>query len=137
MQLASRFSKIRMNQCRGTAVVEIALMAMLFFGLIVGILDVGRAVFAYNSVAAVTRDATRFAIVHGRRSSSPATATDIQDFVRDRLSGFDGVNVSTTWTPNNRQGSLVRVRVTYNYNPIVALFPSVELKATSQMAMSY
>ena len=105
--------------------------------LIIGILDVGRAGFAYNTITAVTRDATRHAIVHGARSSSPATATDIQNFVRNKLPGFDGVNVSTTWIPSNRRGHKVRVTVSYNYQPIVSLFPSVQLGATSHMAISY
>ena len=137
MKSVMRFSRIRMNECRGTAIIEMALVSLLLFALIIGIVDVGRAVFAYNTISAVTRDATRHAIVHGARSSSPVTATDIQDYVQNKLIGFNGVNVSTTWTPSNRRGHKVRVTVDYAYQPVVALFPSVQLSATSQMAMSY
>ena len=117
--------------------VEMALVSMLFFTLIIGILDVGRAVFTYNRISAVTRDATRHAIVHGARSSSPATATDIQDYVQNKLVGLTGVGVTTTWTPGNRRGHKVRVTVGYTYQPIIGFVPSVQLGATSQMAMSY
>ena len=116
---------------------EVSLILLGFFFLLIGILDVGRAVFSYNTVAAVAREATRYAIVHGRRSSSPATATDIENYVKGKLPGFSGVSVNTTWNPNNRQGSRVSVTVQYNYQPIIALFPSAQLGATSVMAMSF
>ncbi len=93
--------------------------------------------YTYNTLSAVTRDACRHAIVHGNRSSSPATSTSIQTYVRNKLPGFSGVTASTTWDPNNRQGSKVTVTVQYTYTPIVALFPSANLTASSEMAMSY
>ena len=137
MLLSRRFSQIARGEDRGTTVVELSLILMAFFFLLIGILDVGRAVFSYNTAASVARDATRYAIVHGDRSSSPATATDIENYAKGRLPGFSGVSVNTTWNPNNRQGSRVSVTVQYTYQPIIALFPSAQLGATSVMAMSY
>jgi len=137
MLLSRRFSQIARGEDRGTAVVEMSLIVIALFGLLIGILDVGRAVFSYNTVASVARDATRYAIVHGGRSSSPATATDIENYVKGKLPGFLGVSVNTTWNPSNRQGHRVSVTVQYTYQPIIALFPSAQLGATSVMAMSY
>ena len=88
MLLSRRFSQIARGEDRGTSVVELSLIVIALFGLLIGILDVGRAVFSYNTVASVARDATRYAIVHGRRSSSPATATDIENYVKGQTARF-------------------------------------------------
>ena len=123
-----------MKQERRTAVVElsIALFIILF-----GTMDVGRAVWASNTITAVAGDAIRHAIVHGDGSPAPTTASDIQDYVTDRLPGFSGVTVSTVWYPDNSRGSMVTVTVLYSYQPIIALFQPVTLSATSEMAISY
>ena len=134
---SGRFSFVSCKQDRGVVAVEFVLVILGFLTLVIGLLDVSRAVLSYNALSAVARDATRHAIVHGDRSSSPATAADIETYVKNKLVVFDDVNVSTTWTPNNRSGSKVSVTVTCAYNPTVALFPSAQLSATSQMAMSY
>ena len=126
-----------MKQEKGSTVVELSLVVMVFFILIVGLMDVGRAVWASNTITAVARDATRHAIVHGDRSPAPADASDIQDYVTGRLPGLSGVTVSTVWDPDNSQGSMVTVTVQYPYQPIIALFAPVTLSATSEMAISY
>ncbi len=134
---SGHFSFVSWKQDRGVVAVELVLVILAFFALVIGLVDVSRAVFSYNALSAVARDATRHAIVRGDRASSPATAADIETYVKNKLVAFDDVTVSTTWTPDNRPGSKVSVTVTSTYNPVVALFPSTQLSATSQMAISY
>lgn len=50
---------------RGQALVEFALIIPIFLSLLMGIADLGRVVWAYNSLASSAREGARFAIVHG------------------------------------------------------------------------
>ncbi len=127
------------GQERGTTIVELSFVIMAFFVLLLGILDIGRGVWAHNSIAAAARDATRHAIVHGERANNPASADDIHDYIVDQLPGAlsNGISVNTTWDPDNSRGSRVTVTVQYNFQPVSVLFPSIPLTATSEMSISY
>ncbi len=50
---------------RGQALVEFALVIPMFLAMLFGIVDLGRVVWANNSLANAAREAARFAIVHG------------------------------------------------------------------------
>jgi hypothetical protein len=50
---------------RGQALVEFALVIPLFLIMLMAVVDIGRAIWAQNSVAAAAREGARFAIVHG------------------------------------------------------------------------
>ena len=54
---------IRHEGDRGQAIVEFALMLPVFILLLVGILDLGRAVYAFNTISNASREAVRIAIV--------------------------------------------------------------------------
>jgi Flp pilus assembly protein TadG len=56
---------------RGQALVETALVLPLFLMLLVGVVDMGRAVWATTSLNSAAREATRFAIVHGGSTNTP------------------------------------------------------------------
>ena len=122
---------------QGTTTVELSLVITAFFLLSIGLVDVGRGVWAYNSISWAATHATRYAIVHGDRAASPATASSIRNFVRNKLPGLSGVEVATVWDPDNSQGSFVRVTVQYAYRPVIALFLPVTLRASSRMAISF
>src|SRR5688572_8928038 len=49
---------------RGTTVAEFAMVALLFFTLIFGIIEFGRMLFTHNSLADATRRGARFAVLH-------------------------------------------------------------------------
>ena len=120
----------------GTTIVEFAIVCIAFFLLILGLLDVGRGVWLYNSISAGAREGTRYAIVNGSFSPTPASAKDVGDFVKNKLQ-LTGLTVNTVWDPDNTRGSTVTVTVQYDYRPVVALFQSVPLRASSQMAISF
>lgn len=60
-----------MSGDRGQAIVEFALVLPLFLLILIGMVDVGRAIWANNSVANAAREAARYAIVHGGTKSNP------------------------------------------------------------------
>ncbi|TMQ11091.1 MAG: pilus assembly protein [Deltaproteobacteria bacterium] len=58
------------NGSRGQALVETALILPVFLALLLGIVDMGRAVWATTSLASAAREAARFAIVHGGNANT-------------------------------------------------------------------
>jgi Flp pilus assembly protein TadG len=67
---------------RGQALLEFSLIIPIFLVMLMGIVDVGRAIWAQNSLAAAAREGARFAIVHGGSDATlcpvgPTARTDI------------------------------------------------------------
>ena len=84
----------------GQALVEFSLLLPVLLLLLIGIFDLGRAVFQVNTLAYAAREGTRYAIVHGDSSESPVTPADttaIVDVVRDSAIGVPAVTVTVTW----------------------------------------
>ena len=123
---------------RGSYLVEYSFVFLVFLLMFFGIMEFGRAVAAYNVIAGATREGTRFAIVHGSRSGSPATSTDIQNQVRSWCFGFDptGVIVTTTWPSGNGPGQSVNVTTRYTFVPVVGFLSSFTMGSSSQMVIS-
>ena len=114
--------------------------------MLLGIADFSRALYAYHFVSSAAREATRYAIVRGCNPPSipncptPATSASIQTFVKNVPLGIDAskVTATTTWTPNNKPGSVVQVQVQYPFNfffPFVSS-STLNIKSTSQMVIS-
>ena len=60
----------RRGRSRGQSLVEFALVIPIFLVLLMAIVDIGRAIWAQNSVAAAAREGARYAIVHGGTASN-------------------------------------------------------------------
>jgi Flp pilus assembly protein TadG len=126
--------------------VEFALVAPVFFLLLFGVIEGGRFVLYYQTLANATREGARYAIVHGWKSYCPsgvmppgeptpiacydATGNNIVQRVKDSAFGLmgTGVTVVPTWwatdgvTPgNNGRDNTVRVTATYTYRAIIPL----------------
>ena len=125
---------------RGSVLVEFVLSFLLFFLVtLVGIMDLGQGIWAHNVLAHASHEAARFAIVRGADSLSPATESDIRDFVRSRTTFLDSssVNVSVTWTPDTSPGSTVEIQASYTFEPLIATFlPDIPLSSTAQMVIT-
>ena len=119
--------------------VEFAIVASLFLMLTLGLIDLGRGVWIYNTLAHVARDGARYAIVHGSRSNNPATPETITDIVKDR-STLQNVVVTPSWDPDNNQGSAVQVTAQYDFQPLLPALLGIDhipLSATARMVISY
>jgi Flp pilus assembly protein TadG len=55
----------RRSRSRGQGLVEFALVLPIFLVILIGMVDLGRTIWANNSVANAAREAARFAAVHG------------------------------------------------------------------------
>jgi Flp pilus assembly protein TadG len=139
MQNSPRPARRMRRWSRGQNMVEFAAVALPMCFLIFGIIVLGMAVYSYSFVCDGAREGVRYAIVHGSASLSPASASDIQTYVQNEAHGLNAsyLDVSTKWTPDNKPGSVVKVQVTYSFQP---LFPmsavAVPLSSTAQMVIS-
>src|SRR4051812_13700590 len=111
---------------RGSAMLEGALCFTVFLMIVFGIVDFGRAVFAYNFVSYAAHDATRYAAVRGSSSTSPVSSTDVTTYVKGEAIALDpaAFTVTTAWSPDNKAGSTVSVKVRYNFASILPYMTS-------------
>lgn len=118
---------------RGQALVETALVLPLLLLLIVGLFDVGRAVWLSNTLATAVREGSRYGVVHGALSGSPTgpgsatytppdTDTAITAHVRNYAYGVpDSLTVQSTWPDGNaNRGSRIVVSASFPFTPILS-----------------
>ena len=117
--------------------VELSLCLLLAVTLVYAVMEFGRIVYSYTVLAGATREASRYAIVHGSLSGSPATQTEIREQVTRWAIGLDtsAVAVNATWVPSNAPGSTVRVEATYTITPFSWLLVKQPLVLGSRSEM--
>ena len=151
---------------RGSAVIEFALVSVVFLAFVFGIMDFCRAVYAYEFVTYAARSGTRWAMVRGNQCSlanpatwcepasgaaTGATAADVQTYVQSlNLPGIAPslITVTTTWPATgsgctsssgvNSPGCPVDVMVQYPYDSSIPFIhiTTITLTAESQMVIS-
>jgi Flp pilus assembly protein TadG len=144
MEPARMISKLRhqlsRSFSRGQGITEFALIILGILILIFSVMQGASAVAAYNFVTYAARDAARYAMVRGATSPSPATTTDVKNFVLAEAQGINPavLTVTTTWNPNNNPGNTVTVKVAYSFVPVAHIFSwaTLSLSSTSQMVIS-
>lgn len=132
-------NRLRMNDS-GSAMVESALSLTLFFLIILGILDMGRMVYAYNFVSFAAREATRYAATHG--TTNAATTSSITNFVNNEAISAVNINdllVIPSWSSTTHgSGTTVTVKVAYTYTPLFSFVmnQSITFSSSSVMVIS-
>ena len=105
---------IRRRGQRGQAIVEVALILPIFILILVGLFDVGRAVYAFNTISNASREAVRVAIVDQdcayiqdqaaqRAVSLGITPSDVVVYVWDPTAATAGDFTSASSIANHRQ----------------------------------
>jgi Flp pilus assembly protein TadG len=140
---------------RGQVLTEFGLVIPVALVLMFGTLDMGRALFAYDSVSNGARIGSRYAIVRGSTcavAGCPATSATVQTYVRNRTPGIDpssmtvtanwpggNVGCTSTATPYNGPGCLVTVTASYKLTFTLLQFLGklvYPISSTSQMVIS-
>lgn len=126
---------------RGQSLVEFALILPIFILVLVGLFDVGRAVFAYNTISNASRESVRVAIVN-------QTTADVQDeALKQAVSlGLVPADVTITYVGPSGTGTcsapygiscLATVTVQYAYSaatPVIGqIIGPFTMTATTQM----
>jgi hypothetical protein len=123
----------RFHSDHAQALVETALVLPLLLLLIVGLFDVGRAVWLSNTLATAVREGSRYGVVHGALSGSPTgpgsatytppdTDTAITAHVRNYAADVPGsLTVKSTWPDGNaNRGSRIVVSASFPFIPILS-----------------
>ncbi|MBI4891994.1 MAG: pilus assembly protein [Acidobacteria bacterium] len=140
----------RHARSRGAIMVEAALTIIVFLMILFGIIDFGRMIWAYSTVAHATREAARYAMVHGSTSAAPAGSAQVAGVVRSQLLALDGskVQVSVEWIASNpppvtgianRPGDTVAIRSDYPFSTLLPYMPAgaLHLKSSSRMMIHH
>ena len=102
-----------LRDTRGVAAVEFAFAFPILILLLVGTLDIGRALWYTSTLDHAAREGARYASLRGAESRYPASDAEIQAFVRNRAIGIDSsdLTVSVAWAPNSYSGGYVTIQV--------------------------
>ncbi|HLI97434.1 MAG TPA: TadE/TadG family type IV pilus assembly protein [Candidatus Baltobacteraceae bacterium] len=131
-----------MHAQRGTAMVEFAISSLVLLMLLLGILELGRALYTYHTIADAARLGARWAIVRGSGcidASCPATQSSVKSYVLAHVPLLDpsSVTVTANWPSGEAAGDPVSVTVKYNFNFAVPYIGnSLTMQSTSQMVIS-
>ena len=142
----------------GATVVECAFVYPAVFLLVMGLLVGAAGIFRYSQLASLTREAARYASVHGgqyaqeMKVAAPTPADIYNNVILPTAVGFDTsqLNYSVTWnttdwpfhTTLDAQSNVIPVQntvtvtLTYQWVP-EAFLGGVTLSSTSVMPMSY
>lgn len=132
---------------RGQGLAEFAIAIPIFLLILFGIFDVGRAVYAYNSVTNAAREGARLAIVNqdsvsvGNRAAAQATALAVSTTVQFRQPGPNADAVSNPTCSTLGIGCIAVVRVTTNWSALTPLIGTIlgpiALRAESQLPIEF
>ncbi len=108
----------------GTTVTELAVVLPVVLIVLLGIIDLAQAIYAFGTVSEAARAGARYAIVHGANSAAPtgptANNTTVASIVTTNAPALDPARLSITssWSNgNNDPVSPVTVTVTYTCMP--------------------
>jgi hypothetical protein len=151
----------RQNGDSGSALVEFAISSVVILSVLFGIIDAGRALYAFDWVGNAARQGTRFMIVRGLYcvydpvplpGGCPATAADSTNYITNATgngldtTGIDTSQVTVTTTcflvghalgpPPCAPTGWVIVNVQYNFRfitPFLAAIPPWQMTSTSKV----
>jgi Flp pilus assembly protein TadG len=116
--------------------VEFAITSALFFLLLFGIIEGGRAIWIYNTMAHAASEGARFAMVRSSQSGNQANVETIRTHVLGKVAGISNVTVDPIWSGGNVPGSTISVTVSHQFSPILPVpFSSLNLSKTSKMTI--
>jgi Flp pilus assembly protein TadG len=142
-------SRTRQLACeRGETLIEFSLALVVFLMTLLGTAEFGIAVWQYNMMSNLAQEGARWAAVHGMNGSSPASAAQVQSYVRGRSLGLNPTVTTFLVNPTTKActdtgtdpsalagGSGICVRVRKTFNPLTRVIPlgALTLESTAQM----
>jgi Flp pilus assembly protein TadG len=142
----------RSREDRGSSLIEFALISFMFVILLAGVVEMGRMVLVYTTIANAARAGARYAIVHGADQTvspsgpgNPCTCTNVKTVVKNFASAglvnTSALTITVSYPDgDNNAGSHVTVKVMYPYDPFVRYFGTLlnkTLGSTSQGVITY
>jgi len=142
----------RLRSERGGTLVEFGQVAFLLITTMLAMVEFGRVLVVYTTVANSARAGARYAIVHGNdRTGSgvdgpsgptacsdppPAqVATVIRNFASAGMLDTSKLTIKVCYSPSsNLPGTTVTVKVGYPYDPLIGWFKMLSVNLSSQTA---
>ena len=128
---------------RGNVIIEFALVFVLFFLVLLTMVEVGRGMWVYATLATATRRAGDYCMVRGSRRP-PSAASDITAVVLEHTAGLDhsSLAVTTTYNPDTdgsftdptgvSRNDIAEIRVTYPFKLVTGfVIPGNQIQMTS------
>jgi Flp pilus assembly protein TadG len=119
---------------RGAAAVEFAIIAPVFLVLVLGTVELGRAMWIKGSIQFAVEETSRYALVN-----TSASMSDLQTYAENALVGVDSSDVTFQAQTESADGySFVSITGTHSFSvlvPIVPL-PDVTLSAKSRVPLN-
>lgn len=150
------------SSAEGATMVEFALVAVLLVIVLVSVVEMGRMILVYTTMADAARAGVRYAMVHGSdRPSSGVSSADqrsgpgnpcttcteivnvVNDFAAAGLVDVTNLQVTVAYpgsgSPANGPGQPVQVTVSYVYDPLIGYFSFLTptLSSTSEGVITY
>jgi len=126
---------------RGTSLLEFTLTVPIFVVMLVGMIDLGRAVWTKHMLHNAVTDVARYASVHSEKSGQPVGTSDLMSWAKTRAVGLanDRLSVMTVYDGHNQPGGVVRVQMSYVFEPIVPFLPldNVSLSSSARRVITY
>jgi hypothetical protein len=122
----------------GSTMAEFALIAIPCLTLFFAIMSFAMALYCYDFIGYSARQATRYAMVHGSTAPMVASASDVKTYVNGLVLGVldtSLLTVTTTWSPDNKRGSVVTVTIGYTFKPLTSLVSGVDINLSKTSAM--
>lgn len=134
---------------RGATIVEFALTFLLFLLVVLTLLEIGRGIWTYTTLAHAARQAGRYCIISG--SENPTTIANIETVVKRHCMGLNlpDVSVSCVWNPAAtpkldpalvRRGDIVEIKVNYPFrlvtSPLVLAQSTLMMSSTTRMVVA-
>lgn len=124
---------------RGQSMVEFGLTASAFFLLTFALIQMGIVIYAYNTLGSATRDAVRYAILHGPNRTPTAQQSDVKTVLLNNAADLNASNltVNLTWPAdaNIPSQSDAKVTASYNYQVQIPFASTVTLTLTASSQM--
>lgn len=117
----------------GGALIEAALVLVLYFTLTIAMMSVSVILFAYANTVYASKVAVRYAAVHSSTSADPCTASDIQNIIEPYLWGAPtgGITITPKWSPNNTVGSTFSITVSLDFPTSLPFVNSAGLQTST------
>jgi Flp pilus assembly protein TadG len=118
---------------RGQALVEFSLTILVFLGLLMAVVDLGRGIYMYNGVSEAARELARVTSVHqGSALGNSAQTTDVLNAQKKLIPNLQNptyacVDITDTAVPLSsgicpvNAGNRVKVTITAPYQPLTPL----------------
>lgn len=121
----------------GQALVEFAMVLPLLILIIMGVFDLGRAIYGYNVISNSAREGARYGIVHCDVQTSTLDVAGVRSTAISKSIGVDpaDINVPAPTYTDCGYGSSLTVTVNYTFHPLTLFFTTLNLMGRATMTI--